>query len=232
MIEQRTFCVDEVRFSEGDAGELRFSGYASIFNSVTKIFPGFYERIAPGAFANSLRNKDDVRFLINHDPNLILARTKSGTLHLEEDASGLRTDANLAPTTYGKDLAVVVKRGDLDQMSFAFRVTDDERERHQDDELRTVKEAEVVDVSAVTFPAYVDTKAEMNSDLHSIGTSVRELRSRKQLNIEQERLIKTAGEALREVVNTRCSQDAIESHHEELRQLRMELRRTILEVAV
>lgn len=139
-----------------------FKGYAAKFNKRTQIGPkawGFQEQIAPGAFVKSI-DESDVRFLVNHDPNLILARNKAGTLTLSEDKTGLVTEADLAPTSYGRDLAISLERGDVSQMSFAFEVVREEWETLDDGgELRTINEAKLWDVSAVTFPAYEDTTA-------------------------------------------------------------------------
>lgn len=143
-----------------------FRGYAAKFNKRTQIGPksfGFQEQIAPGAFVKSI-GESDVRFLINHDPNLVLARNKAGTLRLAEDRTGLKTDADLAPTSYGRDLAVSLERGDVSQMSFAFTVVRESWEELKDGtELRTIEEAQLWDVSAVTFPAYEDTTASLRS---------------------------------------------------------------------
>ena len=59
----------------------------AVFNSITEIWPGCFEQIAPGAFASSLSG--DVRALINHETRLVLGRTVAGTLTLREDEAGL-----------------------------------------------------------------------------------------------------------------------------------------------
>jgi hypothetical protein len=137
-----------------------------VFNSRTWIGPqkwGFYEEIAPGAFSKSI-GEHDVRFLINHDPNLVLARNKAGTLTLSEDQVGLKTDADMAATSYGQDLAISMKRGDITQMSFAFEVIREESETLGDgSELYTIREAKLWDVSVVTYPAYDSTDASLRS---------------------------------------------------------------------
>jgi HK97 family phage prohead protease len=146
-----------------------FKGYAAKFNKRTQIGPktwGFQEQIAEGAFAKSI-GESDVRFLQNHDPNFVLARSKAGTLRLAEDKIGLPVDADMAPTSYARDLAILLDRGEVDQMSFAFTVVSDKDERWEtlDDgtELRTILRAQLWDVSAVTFPAYKDTTAGLRS---------------------------------------------------------------------
>ena len=81
------------------------------------------ETIRAGAFDKSIREKDDVRFLLNHD-GVPLARTKSGTMTLEADEFGLLVDADLDPSSpIVAGLRSAMDRGDMDQMSFAFEVT-------------------------------------------------------------------------------------------------------------
>jgi HK97 family phage prohead protease len=161
--------------------ELRFTGHAAVFESPTWIGPpkwGFQEVIARGAFAKTI-TESDVRFLINHDPNLILARTTAGTMTLLEDKIGLAVDAQLAATSYGQDLAVSLERGDMSQMSFGFRVVREEWEDVEVDggaviERRTLLEVELFDVSSVTYPAYEDTDGGL-----AAAELARELRDRR-----------------------------------------------------
>ena len=116
---------------------------------------GFREIIAPGAFDDVLEN--DVRALINHDGNLILARTTSGTLALSTDEKGLRYEFEIPESSYGKDLAVSMKRGDITQSSFAFTVADDSWETRDGMDVRTINKVKrLFDVSPVTYPAYPD----------------------------------------------------------------------------
>jgi uncharacterized protein len=173
-----------IRATEGDSDtdtEIRFTGHAAVFESPTWIGPpkwGFQEVIARGAFAKTI-NESDVRFLINHDPNLLLARTTAGTMTLTEDKIGLAVDANLAQTSYGQDLAVSLERGDMTQMSFGFRVVREDWEEIEVEggaviERRTLQEVELFDVSSVTYPAYEDTDGGL-----AAATMARELRDRR-----------------------------------------------------
>lgn len=152
-----------------DDQPIGFVGHAAVFNSPTWIGPrswGFQEQIAPGAFAKTI-DEADVRFLINHNPDLLLARSKPGevdTLRLAEDDTGLATEADMAPTTFARDLAVNLDAGNIDQMSFAFEVVKETWELLDDDsELRTIQEVKLWDVSAVTYPAYEDTDAALRA---------------------------------------------------------------------
>ena len=153
--------------SSGDPqkkNELVVTGYAALFESRSEDLGGFVEEIDRGAFADSLKKSDlDVRFLINHDSNLVLARTKSGTLELSEDARGLRIYARVAPYSYAEDLKIAIERGDIDQMSFAFTVEEDSWAAADDGTpLRRVHRVkDLFDVSVVTYPAYAETKTEV-----------------------------------------------------------------------
>jgi len=142
----------------------RLSGYAAVFGDVTEIAGIFRERIAPGAFADAAK-RDDVRALFNHDANFVLGRTTAGTLRLVEDDKGLRYDVDPPETTWARDLMVSVQRGDVNQSSFAFEVTEEEWDYGQRGEmpLRTIKSVRLYDVSPVTYPAYESTTVSARS---------------------------------------------------------------------
>jgi HK97 family phage prohead protease len=103
--------------------------------------------------------------LINHDPNLVLARNTAGTLRLAEDKIGLAVDADMAPTSYGLDLAISLERADVTQMSFAFGMVTYEWTVAEDgaDWLRH-REVTLSDVAPVTYPAYIETDAALRMD--------------------------------------------------------------------
>jgi len=137
-------------------------GYAAVFNSEAVIYDFFRERISPGAFAGAIES--DVRALWNHDTNHVLGRTTAGTLRLAEDEKGLRVEIEPPDTQLGRDLMVSVERGDVSQMSFSFRAIREEwEEREGELPLRTILEAELFEVSPVTFPAYEDTEISARS---------------------------------------------------------------------
>ena len=158
--------MTDVEVRETDGGGLRFTGHAAVFNSPTDLGP-FREQVAPGAFKATIRpERSDVRFLYNHEPDSVMARTTNGTLHLREDAIGLLAEADLDPSDVDvQRLVPKLRSGNVSQMSFGFRVVKDEWEEDGDDgrELRTLKEVQLFDVSAVTFPAYDDTDAALAS---------------------------------------------------------------------
>jgi HK97 family phage prohead protease len=131
----------------------RLTGYAAVFGVETRI-GDFTESIIPGAFSTTLAARKDVLALVDHDAGRVLARTKSGTLRLSEDMTGLAFDLDVPDTSYGRDVLELVSRGDAGGMSFAFVPVD---EKWIDDrrELRAVDLAEVSVVSS--WPAYPET---------------------------------------------------------------------------
>lgn len=166
--EQRRVVLDNVEVrtdATGDTIDVR--GHAAVWDRPAWIGPpkyGFSERFQPGTFKESINGGADVRYLFNHNPDAVLARTKSGTLRLGEDRSGLVVDANLAPTSVGRDLAILMERGDVNQMSVGMQVLEDQwAEVTGADgnlyEQRTIIRAKLFDVSAVTYPAYEETDA-------------------------------------------------------------------------
>lgn len=130
-------------------------GYAAVFNSDTDIGGWWIERVAPGAFADTIGG--DIRALVDHDWGRIIGRTKSGTLRLTEDARGLKVEVDVPNTSDGNDLWELVERGDISGMSFGFRVTKQSWDETGDTPIRTIETVELFEVSAVAFPAYDDT---------------------------------------------------------------------------
>lgn len=171
-IERRTYTVQDVEARQADDGTMRLSGYAAVFNDNSVPLP-FVERIAPGAFRKTLSETPDVRLLINHE-GLPLARTKNGTLTLSEDERGLYMDAVIADTQEGRDLYTLVQRGDLDQMSFAFRVIRQKWNENRTERLLTELSLADGDVSVVTYPAYPTTSVEAREELRKAIMAVKE----------------------------------------------------------
>lgn len=171
-IERRTYTVQDVETRQMEDGKMRLAGYAAKFDSASVPLP-FIEKIAPGAFRKTLSETPDVRLLINHE-GLPLARTKNGTLKLEEDSIGLRFDAELPDTQEARDLWTLVQRGDVDQMSFAFRVI---RQKWSPDRTeRTLTEVSLADgdVSVVTYPAYAATSVEARQKIDALLADLKE----------------------------------------------------------
>lgn len=143
----------------------RFVGYAAMFDQPSQPLP-FVERIAPGAFARSLRNrKRDVRLYVNHNSDLVLASRRSGTLNLEEDERGLRVEADLPNTSYANDLRELMNTGVVDRMSFGFSIAGKGGDSWSDDgSERVLRSVTLHEVSVVTgFPAYESTSAALRS---------------------------------------------------------------------
>jgi HK97 family phage prohead protease len=163
-IETRRLTVNQFELRQGPAGDgMAFSGYAAVFNSDSEPLP-FTERILPGAFRKSLRSRNNVRMYLNHDSSMLLATTRAKTLRLEEDERGLKVDADLPDTTVGRDLSTLIKRGDVDSMSFGFSVPARGDKWSDDGNVRELKEVKLYEVSVVTgFPAYAATSASVRS---------------------------------------------------------------------
>jgi uncharacterized protein len=143
----------EVR-EDGDG--MTFTGYAAVFNSASEPLP-FIERIAPGAFRRSLRDRSDIKLLWNHETGSVLGSTRAGTLKLYEDERGLKVEARLANTSVGRDAAELIRRGDVDSMSFGFTVPRGGDEWNEDGSERTLKSVRLFEVSVVAFPAFPAT---------------------------------------------------------------------------
>lgn len=158
----------------GVADAPRLVGYAAVFHHDSELIGGsFIERIAPGAFKDSISTGDDVRALINHNPEKILGRTVSKTLMLREDDKGLHVTIDPPNTSYAKDLLESTKRGDISQMSFGFQVPPGgdrwERGVNGRPDIRTLLKVKLFDVSPTTFPAYPDTDVAVRAHERFLG---------------------------------------------------------------
>lgn len=155
----------EHRSHKGDV-ELRASadgnpvitGYAAVFNRDSADM-GFIEQVDPAAFNRTL-TQADVRGLGNHEPDWLLGRSKSGTLRLSTDSTGLRyeIDVNVADPD-GQRAVEKIRRRDMDGSSFSFQTIRDEWNWETVPPQRRLLEVALVDVGPVTFPAYPDATA-------------------------------------------------------------------------
>ena len=144
----------EFRIHQTENEPLKIIGYAARFNELSEEMWGMREKIAPGAFTETI-GKSDVRALWNHDPNYVLGRTKNGTLQIREDEQGLFYEVTPPDAQWARDLVESIKRGDVDQSSFAFTVDVEQWDESNNPVIRTiVKVRELFDVSPVTYPAY------------------------------------------------------------------------------
>jgi HK97 family phage prohead protease len=182
--EKRSIAYTNLELREAGDGHT-FVGYAAVFDSPSEPMP-FIEYVRKGAFAKTLNDGADVRFLIDHE-GVPLARTKSGTLSLTEDERGLRVEASLDPMNPDAQRVIsAMRRGDLSQMSFAFRTIKDSW--NGDYSVRELKEVQLYDVSVVTYPAYEDTVAELRRVQHAtVAASSPVLLRQRQLQIARHR---------------------------------------------
>ena len=159
---ERETRIGTVEVREQD-NEQHISGYAAVFDTLSDNLGGFREKILPDAFDDVMN--DDVRALFNHETHLILGRTTSDTLQLDLDETGLQYTIDPPDTQYARDLIKSIKRRDITQSSFAFRVEDDKWEEDDDGRLiRTIKKFKrLYDISPVTYAAYPDTAVAIRS---------------------------------------------------------------------
>jgi len=200
--ETRNFDADFELRAEGDG--MTFIGYAAKFNSPSEDLGGFVETIEPGAFRRSLRSRNDVKLLVNHDTGRVLASTRSGTMKLYEDEVGLRVEASLPNTTDGRDMAELLRRGDLNKMSFGFSVIKDSWNNEMTE--RTLKSVRLFETSIVAFPAYAATEAMVRSldkaatraqvDADELADAVLKLEEGADLSENEAELIKTVVNSL------------------------------------
>lgn len=137
-----------------------FEGYASVFNSRSENLGGFTEFVAPGAFTRSLKSRNDVKLLWNHDAGQVLGSTRAKTMTLVEDNRGLKVSATLPNTSLGRDTAELIRTGIIDSMSFGFNVIKDSWNAEGNE--RTLHSVRLFEVSIVAFPAYAGTAGTTN----------------------------------------------------------------------
>lgn len=148
----------------GEGDGLTFTGYAATFNTRSEDLGGFREVIAPGAFSKSLATPArPVRMFHNHNLDVVLASTDSGTLKLSEDTRGLRVEAQLPDSEWGRPVANAIQRGTVTSMSFGFTV-DASKDVTWKDQTRTVHNLDLFEVSTVSgWPAYPNTVASVRA---------------------------------------------------------------------
>jgi HK97 family phage prohead protease len=166
-IERRDFAFEDehelIVESRAD-GRAAIIGYAAVYNRLSLDLGGFKEEILPGAFDKILsrqRGKGDVVALFNHDSNIVLGRTSSGTLELSSDEKGLRYV--VTPPVSRADVLELIQRRDVRGSSFAFTV-DPKNESFRTGEdgkaVRQIREVSgLYDVGPVLVPAYPATSA-------------------------------------------------------------------------
>lgn len=160
-MEQRTsYCNGNLTTRNDDGTHEKFiEGYFSVAEQETELWPGVFEEISQGAFANSLRN-NDIRCLFNHDTALVLGRMGNSTLELKEDSHGLWGRVKINPDDkQAQDIYARVQRGDISGCSFGFNPINEAVEEREDGTVKwRVLEADTLEVSVCTFPAYPQTE--------------------------------------------------------------------------
>ncbi|MFB8035880.1 HK97 family phage prohead protease [Streptomyces sp. NPDC056004] len=173
----------ERRFTRGlvevrAAGDSRtIGGYAAKFNTLSRNLGGFVERIDPGFFAKSEGDGwPRVMARYNHDNNMLLGTSRSGTLRLVTDGTGL--DYSVDVPAARADVYELVQRGDVAESSFAFRTLADDWSMTEDGfPVRTLLAGQLVDVAPVNDPAYLDTSTGLRSLAEKAGAELEEVRA-------------------------------------------------------
>lgn len=193
-LEQRSYNF-EVRAEETDAGNI-ITGRPIVYNSRTDL--GYFDEIIePGALNNS--DLTDVRFLVNHDTSKIpLARSRRNNgnstmqLSVDNDGMAIRVMLDIENNSEARSLYSAVQRGDISGMSFMFGISDEEWEDLESDHpTRHIKEiSSVVEVSAVTFPAYESTEINARSKeaLENARSTVDTVRQQNATSVETDEL--------------------------------------------
>ena len=162
----------QLRHEESDDGEShpKIAGYAAVFyreedeGTEYRIGKHFVERIMPGAFDRALDENDNVRGLFNHDANMILGNTESGTMSLSTDERGLMYVID--PPSTRADVVETVRRKDVIGSSFAFNILEETRidDEENDRVIYEIHNVRLFDVGPVVFPAYESATSEIRSD--------------------------------------------------------------------
>jgi len=155
----------EVRqiMGEGDDDSKHIEGYGAVYNKDSDGL-WFTERIAPGAFTDTIAN-DDIIVTFNHDRSQLLGRKSAGTANFKEDSVGVFYSALAPDTQVGRDLPVLIERGDVKGSSFHFQTIKDQWEYSDNGEVvvRTLLEVKCFEMGPVTSPAYPDTTSTARS---------------------------------------------------------------------
>jgi HK97 family phage prohead protease len=173
-VERRVNTVEfDIRAGEASSDGMSFTGYAAVFDSPSEPLP-FTEVIKGGAFQRSLKSRNEIKLFMNHNTDVVLGSSRAGTLRLSEDSRGLLAEADLPDTTAGRDLSILMQRGDVNSMSFGFSVPPRGDRWSEDGATRELHQVRLHEVSIVTgFPAYQATTASVRSlDILATRTAV------------------------------------------------------------
>ncbi len=157
MLEVRTAASLEA----GRSG--RVQGYAAVFNSQADLGE-FVETIRAGAFASSLASPDNILALYDHERRSVLGRAGAGTLKLAEDTKGLHFELELPDTSTGRDLATLIRRGDVRGCSFGFTVpAEGDKWEYRERMYRELINVGLHEITITATPAYQDTTVAMRA---------------------------------------------------------------------
>jgi uncharacterized protein len=162
---ERRFLESEVKLESRGDSKPKITGYAAVFNKRSSDLGRFREVIDKRAFDAHLATNPDVVGLFNHSNDMVLGRTSSGTMRLSVDNYGLKYEIDPPNTSYAKDLMESMSRGDIRSSSFAFFADDEDWSVDSDtgENIRTIKQARLIDCSPVTAPAYPDATSQVRS---------------------------------------------------------------------
>jgi len=157
-MERRELRLSQLQVRTSTDGPSKLEGYAAVFNELSEDLGGFRERILPGAFATNLEDDSDILALADHDHTKVIGRRSIGTLDLAEDDHGLFVSITPPDTSVGRDVVELVKTNHIDSMSFGFFIRDSEWTQEEGEDVSILKDIDVREVSAVTYPAYSSTE--------------------------------------------------------------------------
>lgn len=151
-------------------------GYVAVWDSPSQVLyearvGKFIEICQKGMFAKTITERDQ-RALYNHDDNQLLGRRKNGTLKLEEDEIGLRFELHLPDTSLGRDLAELIRRGDVDACSFGFQVVQDRIDTSGSMPVRYLMEVRMSEMTLTPIPAYEGTAELLTIDVRSLVEAI------------------------------------------------------------
>lgn len=149
-----------------EAPDVRIAGHAAVFYDGTqrteyRIGDDMVERVMPGAFDRAIEEGHDVRGVFNHDKNLILGRTASGTMTLTVNPTGLLYNINPPDTQSARDVVTLIERGDVSGSSFKFTIRSEDMKQEDGVHVFEIRDVDLFDVGPVTFPAYDSTDVEI-----------------------------------------------------------------------
>jgi len=177
---------------EGETEQRFVDGVGIVYGQEVEIWPGYMESVRAGAFGDTLGSGEEIKSYFNHNPDFVLATTKSEpALELKDTDAGLEFSAPIPPTSYGEDLSINLERKNVRGASFSFTVEEDTLTTEKvegGDEIyhREIVKATLYEVGPVTNPAYPQTEVGQR-DLENICTEIKERVAEERNNSEEEK---------------------------------------------